>query len=280
MRYHRHVQVQPPYQPVDPRQSAPPIPPAQADWAGTAAPAYAPYNDLQSRLMAQAHSSRSAQQGLAAYFIVPAATLGGTVLYGLFLLPIGLAGSDPAGSMAFVFMLPLLALAGTAAGGFLGYFLALRSLRTRYERARAETLYLLQHTELPLLIADEGYCAGLLDMLSSQNRFLFTGPPSIRRLEDQLSIAACYVRALLSGRFLADEVPPSVLKHGSGRWWTTTPSARSMNLLASLSFCLIGYCGCLLFLPLLRNILVLSEQRGTLAAICEYFAGAHEVRNG
>jgi hypothetical protein len=161
-------------------------------------------------------------------------------------------------------------------GGAVGAYYLLRAvLESNYRSSYQATLRHLQQSELPLLVADENFLRSILENVREQVKFLFSGPPPLSgKLEEQLGLAACYIQALRMCQYAASDKRTPTLRHGDGGYWVNTPTARTFNILASLSCCL-GSAGCIaiFFLPfMLLRLQRQAEQRGTLAALCDFFA--------
>jgi hypothetical protein len=274
--------LQPPEQHREYSAPSPPQP-QPAREAAAAAPqtsAYRPFTpqtQLHARLIALGNSGQQGLNGFALYFVIPGASLGvfsfqifGSAVQGLLVM------AFPDVDAVAIIAMAMMPLTGLAAGGVGGYMLGRHLVLQRFERSRASTARLLLTTELPLLVADENFCRQLLETVKEQIRFMFTGPPVIARLEDQLSFAASYIQALQLTQFTVGDARAGVVKTGNSGYWATSQSARLLYLLGSLSSCL---CSCLgwfaipfLFIYMLR----IAEQRGALSAICDYFAGMYE----
>jgi len=272
----------PPYSDSVPAPAQPTAPVPQE----YARPYALPLNSLNGRFYALGRSARLSLGGLSLYGVPGGMFLGQM----LAVLPVFFWGvsalPQSSSSMSSSLTLPLvmfgLMLLGWAAGGLGAYFLMRAVLQSNYRRAYDHTQRELQSTELPLLVADEAYCASLLEKVRDQVKFLFCAPPSSKRLEDQLGIAAAYIVALRQQEFRLDAKRSPALRRGDRGYYTTTAGARTLNLIGGVGFCL-PYLGCLsfIFLPfLILNLLRLAEQKGALAAIADYFAEAGGLNAG
>lgn len=261
--------------------SSQPLAPPQQPAAGTASSPstpIAPQNyGLYGRLSAQARGARGGVDTAALFFITPGmgifAVLAQIPLMIISMTAASIGSTYSSGPLALTSMLLMLLPAiAMLVGAVAGYFLARYLLLERFRRSYRETMQLLDTTQLPLLVADETFGLSIMEAVRDQLRFTFSGPPGGRKLEDQLLLSSCFIRALQLGQFTTELGRDPQLRLGSRRWWSTTPAARTLTIVGAVLSC--GSCAVLFGPLMLVNQLSVAEQRGALAAICDFFCEA------
>jgi hypothetical protein len=231
-----------------------------------------PASTLHARLIAMGRTARAGVSGHAWFGVVPGIGIATTLL----MLPlVFLGGFGAATSLGDpVFGMLAAMLVGLLAGGIGGYYLLNLLLMQRFEASYASITRRMTETQLPLLVADEDFTAGILAMVKENASFMFTGPPRCRSLDDQLSLSACYVNLLSIFQFAASNERAPMWKQGNDGFFSTTHAARVINAIGSFGGC-VPYIGCVGYILLpwaIRNLLRAAEQRGALCAICAYFS--------
>jgi hypothetical protein len=244
--------------------------------AATARGGAAGWRPLRERLAGLSRQCLQRTRSTWLYFLplalLSAAVACGLVFVGADSIPLGVRGKLPDYVMPIFFALCIL---GLLAGSVLGaYHLFSFVFESRFKASYRKTGLELENSALPLLAADEAYCSAVIEAMRDQPRNLLFAPPRNQRIEDQLALAACYQLALRREDFRLDAQRSPALRSGDAAYFNTTAAMGAAK--AAGGICLIlPYCNCLgfLLLPLLIvSLLRLAEQRGTLAAICDFFA--------